>query len=330
MLLLLSGSSPLLQLVAAASAPSSVPAAPPAPQRILSGSLAGDEMLLAILAEACTPRPCERAQRRVLAVSKFADDMRYSNITPVPKFITGRFVGDVEQALAYQPDLVLLAGFTRPEIIARFKQTKVRIDVLEDYADIEGIERSIIHLGALLGEGEAAARVVASMRAERAAIVQQVAARRGPRPSVMHLYADGNVSGQGTLFHAIAEAAGATNAGAIVGQGWRKLSAEALLQSQPDFLVLGGSLPLDPKRELSELQAVSGLKDLAAVRSGRVIVIPDPELSAVSPHILKAVRRLAVALDQTPPPSALPAVTPSKTHDTGAAKRAPAKHVVGP
>ena len=110
------------------------------PSRILSATLASDEILTSILAQTCDPKPCIDAYARLIAVSRFADDPRYSNIAPVSKLVKERFTGDVEQFIKFRPDLVILASFSRPELITRLKTLKVANFLMSD------LTLSLIHI----------------------------------------------------------------------------------------------------------------------------------------------------------------------------------------
>jgi len=264
-------------------------------ERVLSGSVAGDEIITAILLESCTPTPCTKALSRLIAVSRFADDPRYSNLPPVPEIIRHRFSGDIEQALKLKPDLVVLASFSRPEILNRFEQLKLPQYLITDISDINGIERTIQDLGKRMGEENAAAQVIADMKLQLKNIESVSKDKKSAPFRVLHIYADGVVSGSGTLFDAIAHAAGTRNIGAGVVQGWKKLGAETLIKLDPDALVVGGAQPEDRQHELNALKLIAGIEHLRAWREQRIIIIPDAELSAVSPHIVKAVRKLNTA-----------------------------------
>jgi len=270
------------------------------PQRILSATLASDEMLTAILAASCEPRPCQSALARLVAVSRFADDQRYSNITAMASGIKGRFHGDVEQVVRFKPDLVILASFSRPEIISRLQSMQIAKFMMTDLVSIEAIESTIKSLGERIDEPEAAAKVVTEMKSSLA-LASEKGEKTRAQPSVLHIYDDGTISGRNTLFDAISTAAGATNAAHDLVNGWQKLSVEALLNLNPSFIVVGGTPNTSRDEESAKLKAIPGISKLAAWSAGRIIVIPDSELAAVSPHITKAVAKLKSALKNEPP-----------------------------
>jgi hypothetical protein len=58
-------------------------------------------------------------------------------------------------------------------------------------------------------------------------------------------------------------------------------------------------MPEDRQHELNALKGIAGIKP-RAWREQRIIIIPDAQLSAVSPHIIKAVRKLKAAAEAMP------------------------------
>ena len=265
------------------------------PGKILSATLASDEMLTAILSASCEPRPCLPALGRLVAVSRFADDPRYSNIRDLVIGIKGRFAGDIEQIVSLKPDLVVLASFSRPEIISRLQSMKIEKYMMKDLVSIDAIESTIEALGNRIDEPAAAVKVLGEMRGAIAE-ARSVSDQSTSKKSVLHIYDDGTISGRNTLFDAIASSSGASNAAHDLVNGWQKLSVEALIKLNPSAIVVGGTPNLSRADEIAKLKSIPGVAKLTAWREGRVIVIPDAELAAVSPHITKAIAKLRAGL----------------------------------
>lgn len=245
--------------------------------RIVSSSLASDELAIALLQES-------GSLQRLVAVSALADDPRYSNIVPVPASIRGRFAGDVEATLAMVPDLVIVASFNRPEALRRFEQAKVPIFVLPDFVGFDGLLKHIDRLGELLHVRQQATRLQEQVRTELEQLQVRAAPLQDNKPRILHVYSDGTVSGSDTMLDAIVRAAGASNAAAGV-SGWKKLSIEALLRLDPDCMIVTDD-------EQITIAQIPGLRQLRAVTTGCMIRVPGNQLSALSHHVLKAVRKI--------------------------------------
>lgn len=79
---------------------------PAPPQRIVSAILSGDHMLTALV-----------SPERLVGVTYLVDDPTISNITEVVPPSVTRLHAEIETMLALQPDLVLVAGYTRAETV---------------------------------------------------------------------------------------------------------------------------------------------------------------------------------------------------------------------
>jgi iron complex transport system substrate-binding protein len=258
------------------------------PQRIASCSLATDEISLELLKRS-------HHEHRLIAVSRLADSADYSNIRPVPKDLKGRCGTELESLLSLKPDLILLAPYTRAEFVHQVKSAKIAIFTTEKPDSLEKIEKTIEDLGVRIREVPASESLLKDFRAQRASFQgRRDQSKKSPR--LLHMFGDGSFSGAGTMFDAIAKELGAINVIAEIGvKGWPKLSLEQIVTLNPDLVVLAGA-PQDQPKTLKSLQSIPGVKELAAVREGRVVLIPEPELGAVSHHVLKAIEKLSQAI----------------------------------
>lgn len=258
------------------------------PQRIASCALATDEISLELLKRG-------HHEHRLIAVSKLADSSEYSNIHPVPKDLKGRCGTELESLLSLKPDLILLAPYTRAEFVHQVKSAKIATFTTEKPDSLEKIEKTIEALGVRIGEVPSSESLLRDFRAQRAALRERRdQSKKSPR--LLHMFGDGSFSGAGTMFDAIAKEVGAINVIADIGvKGWPKLSLEQIVTLNPDLVVLAGD-PKEQPKTLKSLQGIPGIKELPAVREGRVVVIPEPELGAVSHHVLKAIEKLSQAI----------------------------------
>lgn len=260
------------------------------PRRIASGSLASDEILLELLGR--------RGERdRLIAVSTLATDPRYSNVVDlIPKTLTGRAGGELESLLALKPDLVILASYNKPETLARLADAKVNILKLTEFRSLDDIEYNMTRLGEAVKIESDAAKLVGEFRAARAAFESKAKAWK-LRPKVLGYSEDRVLSGKNTLFDAMVTAVGGVNVAAEAGlTDWPQVGVEALLTLRPDVLVVTG----DPKKAdeyLREVRAAPGWQEMAAVKAGRIVVIPGAEIAAVSQHVLKALQKLQAGIE---------------------------------
>ena len=88
----------------------------------------------------------------------------------------------VEKILSLHPDLVLATGLTRPEQIKKLKGFGIKVVRFNQPKNFEEICELLLRLGRLLGLENRAAEIVAQVRADVAALQQQIAGL--PKPKV--------------------------------------------------------------------------------------------------------------------------------------------------
>lgn len=252
-----------------------------APQRICSVSLAGDE-LLALLVPAS----------RVICVTPYADDHAMSNVAGHYPASAHRVTARLEPVLDLAPDLVLAAPWNNGDFLRVIRETGVPVHVLASIADFDEMRREISALGSLLGVEAEAARVVAALDRDLAAVRE--ALPRDHKPPRVLSFSHLVVAGEGTTVDALIRAAGGVNAARELGvKGHEKLSAEAIVALDPDVLLLGFE---DGTTVASVLAAYPQLGLLRAAREMRAIVMPPRALTTVTPFLAASARTLAAEL----------------------------------
>lgn len=257
---------------------------PKRPQRIISQTLATDEILLAIC-------PLER----IIAVSTLALDPQYSNVI-VPARQVAQHVGDnVERILSLQPDLVLVASYTRAETLELLKTSAAPILRLTQFQRIEEIKNNIRLIGYAIGEEQRAADLIAQMSSEIQAILAQIPTTRQP-PRVISYSLDHYTAGRYTTFDDIVKLIGAINIAAEQGiEQYAKVSDEQILTWQPQFIISYAQLGEFDQvyRQLLNNPAIAASE---AGQAGKIIIVDNRYLLAVSQYIVKAIKVLADSL----------------------------------
>jgi iron complex transport system substrate-binding protein len=255
------------------------------PRRIVSQTLGTDEILLAI----CSPE-------RIVGLGKFALDPKYSNVVEQARAAGSPVVQNTEEILQLKPDLVFVASYSRAEIVEQLQSAGARVFRLADFDSIEHIEQHIRVIGQATGDDERAAALVAQMERELAAIRARVPAAGIKRPRVMSYSPSGSTAGANTLFDDILHTAGAINVVAENGvQGFRKVSAEQVVEWQPDFIIVGADADKfeETRQQLLANPAVAATE---AARAGRIIMVENRSLLTVSQNVVNLVKTLAERL----------------------------------
>ncbi len=256
---------------------------PSRPIRIVSQSLASDEMLFPMV-----------APERLAGLSSLARDPRYSNVVADAARHPAPSIETAEDIVRLRPDLIFVTTYSRAEVVDVLESTGAPVYRLANFDDVDGVMTNLRRIGAAVGEEAAAERMVAEMRRRLAA----VAARRAGRPPLRVLSFEGGfTAGRDTSFDDIVRRANAVNEAAARGiQKFARLSREQVLAWNPDVLV-AGALPGEADAVRHQLLTGPGVGQTTAARRNQIIVIASRLLLAVSPHIVEAVEQLADGLD---------------------------------
>jgi len=249
------------------------------PRRVASINLSADEILVEILPPG-----------RLVGVTRFADEPGTSNVVGrVPPSVFRFQKADMERLVALAPDLVVVSEYTDADFLKLVERSGMRWHRMEGLESIAGVRQAILDLGRVVGAEEAARAVVARYDATLSELTRRLAG--APRPRV--LYWSGEMTaGADTAIGALIECAGARNVGREIGvQGVTPPGAERAFLADPD-VILVSSWP-------GMLQAVKDhplLSQLGAVRQGRIVVLPNERLIALSQYTADACWDLASLL----------------------------------
>jgi len=223
---------------------------------------------------------------RLVAVSQFASDTRFS-------FIAGRARKHpvypqvrAEIVLRYRPDLVLLTPFTPSKTRTRIMNLNIPVLVTHEVFDLEDIVNNTRIVGSALGKRERMKQVVKSLRQFFNNRINPGSVRSGP--TVLYYPYSGVIPGKQTLPDLIMQAAGVKNGARGIGiSGWKNASTEALLQLNPEWIVVDRTNGEATLRKLREGPVLSGLR---AVQRDRIRSFWPKYLTVASPYLKQAVQ----------------------------------------
>ena len=260
----------LVDLVGAAGSP---------PRRIASINLSADEILSEILPPG-----------RLVGVTRFVDERGTSNILGrIPPSVFRFQKADMERLVALGPDLVVVSEYTDADFLKLVERSGMRWHRMQGLNSIAGVRQAILDLGRVVGAEEAARGLVQRYDATLADLAHDLAG--APEPRV--LYWSGEMTaGADTAIGALIECAGARNVGREIGvQGITPPGAERAFVADPD-VILVSSWP----GMLDAVKTHPLLSQLRAVRGGRVVILPNERLVALSQYTADACRDLASLL----------------------------------
>jgi iron complex transport system substrate-binding protein len=250
------------------------------PVRIVSTSPAGTQTLFAL-----------GVGSRVVGVNSLDDYP--PQVADIPK--VGDYQANTEAVMALSPDLVV--GYSGNEEALAPVQAAGAPVLIFNPTTLEGIYANITAIGAATGATGAAADLVESTRAQVTEITEAATAS-GESPRVFYaLDSTLYTCGPGSFVDELLTLASASNVAAdptagAAGDAYPQFSAEQLVASDPDVILLSG-LAYASADEFTSDARFSGL---TAVREGRVLIIDDSLLTIPGPRITEGLRILAEAI----------------------------------
>lgn len=251
-----------------------------APRRIVSLSPTATESLFAI-----------GAGPQVVAVDDQSDYPKNAPTTTL-----SGFTPNVEAIASYRPDLVV-ASYDPKGLSGALQKLGIPVVIQGSALSLAAAYQQIRQLGRLTGRSEAAGRLVARMKQQIARIV---AASRGRAAglSVYHeLSPDYYSASSGSFVGKVYALLGLRNiadAADTSGSGFPQLSAEYIVSSSPDVIVLADIVCCGQKA--STVAARPGWSSVKAVRSGSIVHIDDSIASRWGPRMVNFFRAVAAAL----------------------------------
>ncbi len=249
------------------------------PMRIVSLTLGTDEILLDLV-----------GPERLIGVTYLASDPTTSNIAGRPELleVPNTVEASPEQIIALEPDLVFVATFTDAAVIEQLQSAGLAVFAVGNFSTIDSMKENILLIGSLVGEPQKAEALVAQMTADLDAIADAISAAEGEPISVLYLASGGWVAGSATTVDDMIQHAGGVNAAAEAGLvDWNQVGEEAIIEMNPDVVILSPYVTDDEFRDNPVFAGVS------AVQNDRVTAITDAHMSATSHYIVLGVEDIA-------------------------------------
>lgn len=196
-----------------------------------------------------------------------------------------------EGVLALEPDRILVKEGTMDEQLhQQLEATGAEVMPIEHESNVEGAQKMIRTLAQTLGRPEKGQAIIQRME-DSLAQVEPLPAK----PKVLFIYARGAgtlmVGGQGTAMDEMIQLAGARNAAAEL-EGFKPLTAEALVSAQPDILLFFDS----GLKSLGGMEAiasqVNGMAQTPAYQNKAIISMEGQLLGGFGPRLGHAVLEL--------------------------------------
>jgi len=244
------------------------PVAPP--QRIVSATLATDEILLSLIEPS-----------RIAALTYYADDPGISNVTDRAGIVPKRIRADAEEIVALAPDFVFVARYTNEELLRFLEGAGLAVFKFQHFESIRAIQENIRTVGRAVHAGSKAEEVIAWMNERMSMRVYEA------QPRVLYYTPDGFTAGAETVIDEIITRAGGRNVAREIGiVKHKRISLEEIIRSDPEHIVMGAGRKLAPLDH-------PALKNVAAVRFGNVHSVPSKHLTCMSQYCVLGIEEMA-------------------------------------
>ncbi len=251
------------------------------PQRIVSGILAGDEMLTELV-----------SLDRIASITYLADDPGISN---VPNYYPGslpRNHGTIEEYLSLQADLAIVAAYSNATSVEMLLSTGIPVIRFANFHSYQDIRNNLTTLAKALGTEVQAQRWLLEMDSRIAEIHEKVASEA--RPRVLYYSLSGSTSGPGSLMDETINLAGGINVIAETGlRAYSRISPEMAIALQPEVILLSDWNNKAGQSARDILLNNPAWQDVPAIRSQRVYSLRGAWLTSGSPHRIKGVEEVA-------------------------------------
>ena len=198
----------------------------------------------------------------------------------------------LERIIALKPQVVLVSTSSQLEVFTRQLQGQNIAVFVTDPHDLEGVFKSILQIGEIVGQKDQADLLVQKLR-ERTNAVEQAVKQKPPvrvfyQVSGEPLY----TAGHDAFVTDLMRRAGAASVTADVPGAWPKYSNESALAARPDAIILpsGGSMGE------ANANVAEALRQSPAVLHGRVYKINDDHLARPGPRSVTGLEEMARAL----------------------------------
>jgi iron complex transport system substrate-binding protein len=197
-----------------------------------------------------------------------------------------------EEIVALEPQVVLMSTMSQTEEQAALLESAGITVVVSDAQDIAGVYTAIELIGAVVGREEEAVNVIGGMKDAFAEIASKsIAGDKTVYFEVSPLQWGLWVAGAGTFMDELASMVGLNNAFADV-SGWGQISAEQVLERDPDYIVTITMYYGEGPTPVEEIVGRDGWQGLTAVKNGTILNADSNEISRPGPRLTDAAATL--------------------------------------
>jgi iron complex transport system substrate-binding protein len=222
---------------------------------------------------------------------------RYCDFPPAAlkiEKIGGFLDPDIERIKAGGPDLVIAFRGNPLSALRKLEEIGVPLFTLDIKNELASVPRLIDMIGAVTGRTAEAGQLNQELAAKLEAVKAALAAVQ-IRPRIF-LSLEGQglwTAGKGSYFNDLLIKAKAVSVTGAINKSWFEYGREALIRDDPDAIVILAKSEDDFRRAAAWFSAQAGLRDLKAVRAGRILFLDQNAASRFGPRLFDAAAGLA-------------------------------------
>jgi len=239
--------------------------------RVITTNICIDSLVVALI-----------GTKNLVAVSALADDDRYSHISDKVKNLQ-KVTFNAEMIYTLHPSLVLASNFSSAKTKSALEKLGVNVRLISFARSVKDIEKNIFILGKLLNAESQAQELTSLLKSPRANAkhVKQLIALQYSTNRFIH--------GHNSLISSIIMRSGFKSYSEFLGYNEGRLSAEALVKSAPDVLILDGDKSFSNKSG-STLYHPALLKGKSKTKA---LFIETKHWSCGTPKVVDLITRLS-------------------------------------
>jgi iron complex transport system substrate-binding protein len=224
-------------------------------------------------------------------------DTDYCDYPPEAKaraHVGGPVNPSLERVAALHPDLVLATrAINRRETVVSLENLGIAV-YASDPRTVDQVLTSIERLASLIGVSAKAQQATADLR-RRLADVRSRLAGVEPKTVLFITWEDPLITVGSDTF--LADALRIAGARSVIEmkEDWPNVSLEEVARLQPEYLIFATDEPKQFERDLRELEGRAGWRDLDALKSGRVVLLPE-SIDRPAPRLVDSIEQLARTL----------------------------------
>ena len=229
---------------------------------------------------------------RIVGVTRYCD---YPPEALDKEKVGGLLDPDLEKIRALRPDLVIAFRGNPWSALDRLRGLGLKVFVLDIGRTLESVPRTIGLIGRITLREEAAAALIRTLEAKALTLAGLLAGGASGKPKVfIQLQGLGlSTCGGESYLNDLLERAGGTNVAGRLKRDWLEYSREQLLQDDPDVIIVLAPTEADFAKARSWLETQGGLKEIRAVRTGRIVRLDENAASRFGPRLYDALFDLA-------------------------------------